>query len=331
MLFAQNSIENVPDSTLRIAYSAREISALSVTNTYGKINYTGNLKDSIIIEVIIKLENTEEDFTEIYNMININSSVNKKTLELMTIFTDQFSSSNAFSVIYNIKGPKGLTLFINSQYCDIVINESGNVDGTINYGNITITKPIEKLKLDLKNGFANLSKTGIVNIKLSNSHLVMAETESMELNADFSNINIKKAGMLKVKCNTCELSLSEIRDISITSNLCFVKIDVLSENGYFEMGNGTLSINKTLHTLKNISASVNKTPVNIKMPFSFSYAIHGEIYNGKLYHPQHEKIRYLVEDESISFSGLIGNESSETTTPIILFSNGADIIIEHIE
>jgi len=316
----------VPDSTLRMAYSVKDISALSVTNMYGDITYAGTSRDSVIIEIIIKIENPEEEFAEIFDMININSTVSKKTLELKTVFSNHFSSSNTFSVIYKITGTKGLTLFVNNQFGNVVINESGNVNATINYGNITISKPLDKLKLDLKNGHAKLPKVGIVNATIANSQLAMTETENIELKAEFSNINIGKAGLVKIQCNTGELSFSEVRDISVTGNLCFVKIDSMRETGYFEMANGSLSVNKILNTFKNFSASLKKTPVNLSLSSATSYALHGEISDGKLHHPQSEKIRLLVETEITSFSGLIGNGESN---PVIIFSEGADITIKH--
>ena len=327
VLFAQDNAVIVPDSTLRMAYSIKNITALSITNIYGDIAYEGTSGDSIIVEVTIKLENPEEEFAEIYDMINIKSAITKKTLELKTVFSNSFSSSNTFSVSYKIKGTEDLTLFVNNQFGNIVINESGNVDATINHGNITISKPFDKLKLNLKNGYAKLPKVEIVNATIANSQLAITETANMEINAEFSNVNIGKAGTVKIQCNTGELSFSEVDDISVTGNLCFLKIDSLHETGYFEMENGSLSVNNILQTVNNFSASLTKTPVNLSMSSSMLYALHGEISNGNLHHPQMEKIRLLVENGITSFSGLIGNDkSNETTTSVIIFSEGADII-----
>jgi hypothetical protein len=301
---------------------------------YGKISYSGTSKDSVTVEITIKIENPEyEESYEIFDMITVNHVISKKTLNVKTVISENLSSSNKFSVTYAIKGPSAQNILFNNQFGDIDIKDfTGNADITLDHGNLSVNASFSKLKLKIKDGKTVLPEIDIVNAILSNSQLTLKKTHNVEINADYSSIKIESAGTINLKGQTNEVDFKHVNDISIVGSHCFVKCANISQKGFFEIQNGALTIDKIKSSADNISAAVSDTPVKIALETGLSHTLHGEISNGNLFHPDKEKLRIIKDGEILSFGGEIDNQNvNKKITEFILFSENGDIIIEYAD
>ena len=333
-LQAQNIDDVKEEETFYYSYPVKDITSLSVVNKYGNINYSGTSRDSIFIEATIRLKNPDnEDISEIFGMINLNPKLLKQKLEIKTEFRGSFSSNDEFTVTYMIKGPPQLSLVFNNQFGDIVFESfSGNADITIDYGNFSAIDPFAKLKIKLKNGKTNLTEIGVVNAELSNAQFFLKKTDHIELKAEFSNINIGNASLVNANGQTSEFVFNEVKNLSVSGLQCFVKSSVIKNSGLFEIQKGSLTVNKILSSTENISVAVVETPVQLGLDTKMTYTIHGEISSGNFEHPEKNRLRMLWEDQTLSFSGEAGKQnSSDSQTEIILFSEKGNIIIKYVE
>jgi hypothetical protein len=332
LLQAQENESVKEEEVFHYSYSSKEITLLSITNKYGSINYSGTLKDSVIIDIAIKLENPDDEYAaEVFDMVKVKPVLSKKTITVKTGISGNFSSNDKFSVTYIIKGPPNLSLIFNNQFDDIELtNFNGNADITIEHGNFSATNSFSKLKLMLKNGKANLPKVSVINASLTNSYFFLENTDNIDLNAELSNIIIENGGLVNATGQSNTFNIGEVDDLSISGLQCFVKSNVISKKCLFEIQKGSLKVNKILASAESVSADVSETYIELGIDSKMYYAIHGEISNGAFEHPEQENIRLFRDGNTLSFSGEAGEKGTNELTTIVLFSINGDIkIIEN--
>lgn len=209
---------------------------IEITNKYGKIELNTWEKDSVIIEVRIKVEEKklsklekaidaiEFDFTKSDHFLIAKTKVgqNKSSLgkELVKFKETVLQSDANIQIDYTVWLPANNELKVENKFGDIFIGDyNGEVDLNLSNGNLKSHNFYGKLNLTLS--FADATINTIA---------------SATMDCNFSEVYIKKAESLRTTSKSTKFEILEINELDASSrrdNFRIKLIDLLDAQGSF--------------------------------------------------------------------------------------------------
>jgi len=320
---------------------------IEIFNKYGKVELNTWDKDSVIIEVEIKVEEKklskleksideiEFDFTHNQHFLIAKTLIgqNKSSLgkELLKLKETVLQSDGNMQIDYTVWLPASNELIVENKFGDIFIGDyRGNVKITLSNGNLK-SHDFEG-KVDLNLSFVDAT---INTIKTAN------------LNCNFSELYIKKAASLNIISKSSTFEILEIKDLEAESRRDRFRIrliDMLEAKSSFSnfrlneltdrlkiiADYGDLDIEKTAVNFSNIYIESRSTDINLyldeasKFDFEITH-IKSELDFCSEIEIRDEKI--LDEKEKqIKLTGRFGDDS-DSITKLNIKANSGEINI----
>jgi hypothetical protein len=313
--------------------SSAKLEKLIVSNRHGSIFYTGWSKDTITVNVNIWVEAPNQILAaDVYERISSVSQQLSKGISFRTILTENFHSNYNFGIDYHIYGPENLQLEFLNIYGNIEMSHaSGSLNVKLEHGDLKIIHQkamIPSADISIKNGNLSAEKLRTSTIHHTNGQINILETETSNLQLDFSSGSIKKSDNLKINANTAKIELGTITSLSLNARHTYIEINEIVGYGNLEIFDGQISILQLSQELTELTISALRSPVLINPSQRLPYTLHGQITNGELTHSEDSKLRIFREENVTSFSGRF-NEKRDQVASIILFATNSNITINH--
>ncbi|MFW6043768.1 MAG: hypothetical protein ACOCPW_05375, partial [Marinilabiliaceae bacterium] len=288
-------------------------------------------KDSIRIDalVTVKAEDNESS-EEIMDDIDLETSENDETIRFRTGFSDDFYSPHSFNVRYEIYLPAGHEIKVTNRFGNIdIASVTGRMEIDLEHGDLKQTGMDVIDDLQGQFAFSNVQIGSFRNagIELNNADLTVESTENAEINGKYCQIDVASAGKLTIKTHTGRVNTGKVEELEIDGQFCFSSIEEIEKEGHIEINNGLLMIESVSKGLQKLSVKNDNAPVNLSIPASLSYTLHGEVTNGQFRHYHQKDFKIIKDMERTSFSGGHNTEEQKGAS-IVLFNKNAGINIK---
>jgi hypothetical protein len=312
-------------------YGAQNLDELKITNQHGFVHVTPWEEDMIELTVNVHIETINNDEAEeILKLIDFNDRIYSKKLDFKTVFLEDFFSNYSFTINYTVKVPARLDLTINNSIGDVNVEDT---DGKINlvhsYGNLTLNNLAETKEHHLKLSFVEglIDTFGIARADFSNSTLNISNGQKLSGKTSYCMASFNNIQSADIMSSTDRLTITNADSIKLVGSQFIGKLQQVKSYLFCELDKGHLLVDAS-ETIKNIAISNKRVNTTLIIPPTVSYLINGEVSNGSFMHPTPQKLKLIKENDNVTFSGLIGDESSEPTN-IVLFNKEASITIKN--
>ncbi len=330
-VFSQTRITtDFKDYSLEI-FKTTNIKNLDIRGNHAQINILNWDKDSISVETSLEILSNKPNLSkEMLDEIKIKVVTYSNTLQVKTSFTDDFNRTIPYKIMYNIFCPKNISLQIQNSNGQVNIAEIlGKVNVKLDYCKINIKNlAIDKdsISNDIELNYCNgsINKFGYGKMVINNSTIQIPHANTVNLISNYSIIEINKIDTLKSISKIDNFKIGYCSKTEVRSNSSTIQMAQIGTESLFECTDGNLSINNTSETLKKLTINNNNTLTTVKVNKLVSYSINGEIYRGKLIHPQLNKLQLVKETGKISFNGVIGN-NPQSDSKIIVFNTNQNV------
>ncbi len=229
---------------------------LGVHNKYGNIKITTWNRNTIDVDVLIKVKTASESKGQTFlEGINIDFSASSSKVGMKTVYPDQensswwsswWSNSNNidFEVHYVIKAPEGISSKLINKYGSI---SQASIDGssevTNKYGDIFFDNVGGNVTLNLGYGKAKIVEAKNVNIEIKNSKLSIGSCDDIRMTSKYSDFNFGTCGNMTLETKYDEFKIESAGEIVNNGKYDNFKIGE-AESFIIETKNTTVSIKK---------------------------------------------------------------------------------------
>ncbi len=243
------------------SYLKSQVQALDVTNKFGTITINDFGGDSVVVDVLISVENTNEKKAEaLLNQIQINMRRVGNVLNLETVINDDFKTKGNFSIDYTINIPADRDLAVTNKFGNIVLNNL-NAKGTFNlgYGNMTagnLEAPGgNKINLDIAYGKADIESVNHMQADVKYSKLFIGEAQTIQTVSKYSGLNIEEIGELLLESKYDGVNIEEIGSLRANSKYTNYSIEELKQSLTLDTQYGSVRINEVAEDFENIAVT----------------------------------------------------------------------------
>lgn len=300
--------------TIHAGYVTSQVTDLKVTNKFGTIEINDWGGDSVTVDVTITVESISENTANsLLDQIDIDITRTGGLVRAETDITDNFRTTQNFSVDYVVNIPKDRNLSINNRFGDLVLNElEGTGDFEIAYGNITagtINSP-EPTILDLSYGKADIETINQLSAEVSYSKVNIGNGETLNLDSKYSGLNFETLGSLDLESKYDEVSIELADNISAESKYTNYDIEKLSNSIVLDTEYGTVQIDEVNNGFQNIDISNNYGGISIGLN-DVSYYLDAECdYCDINYDEDSFQGNRTKNNNNLEVEGTIGNNSA---------------------
>lgn len=338
-LQAQELSEKAPETTqpkiqkhlLSKEFNAKSINELKIRNKHGFVYLSTWEEETVQVDIIVNMEtNRRSDLEEFLDLVNFDNRSYAKTLQLKTVFLEDFFSNYPFTINYLVKAPARLNLNINNSIGDVKIDSiTGSLTLKHSYGNLELRQlASDKTNhLDLSFTEGLVDSFGEIKANINNSTLSINNGHKLSGQTNYSMASFTDVHTLDLNTSTDRLTINRADSLSLKGTQFIGKVTDLKTALFCELKQGQLQV-ETGTDIKALTISNQQVKTTLVIPARVSYLINGAITNGSFTHPHPEKLNLFKEDHTISFSGKIG----ETETPqanLILFNEDSSITIKY--
>ncbi len=312
-------------------FKSENIKNLDIRGNHAQINLLNWDKDSISVETSIEILSDKPNLSkEMLDEIRIKVVTYGNTLQVKTTTTEDFNRTIPYNVIYNIFYPVGMSLQLKNSNGEVnIANISGITNLKLDYCDFNIKNlsfendsTINTVELNYSQGSINSFGKG--KLIANNSKINIHSAVDVELISNYNILSIDNIEHLKGESKIDNLKINQCADIKLKSTQSIVNIQQLKLDGLFEGSKGSLNIGNTSNELKKLTINNQNTKTSLKINELVSYTINGEIYKGKLIHPQINSLQLVKETDKVSFNGVIGN-NLQSDTKVIIFNTNQNV------
>lgn len=328
---------------IKKAYEVTPETRIEITNKYGKVELNTWDKDSVIIDIKIKVEEKklskleksmdeiDFDFTNSQHFLVARTTVgeNRSTLEkeLLKFKETLLQSDGNVEINYFVWLPKTNNLRVENKFGDIFIDDySGEAE------------------IDLSNG--NLKShdfSGKTNITLNFADATINKISTGRLDCNYSDLYIREAGSLKIQSKSSTFEMLEVKEMDVDSRRDKFRVrlaDLVEADGSFSnfrfneltdrltlrADYGVLDIEKTAPDFSNIYIESKSTDINLyfnpESNFGFEIThVKSEVDLGRKTTVDEEKV--LDEKENkVQLLGSFGKKTEDNTKLFINATSG---------
>jgi len=231
-------------------YIKSQITALDISNKFGKIEINDLGGDSVTVDAVVTIENVSENKADqLFNRININIKKSGGLINAETVITDDFKTKGNFSIDYRINIPKDRDLTVNNKFGNVILNDlEGKGRFEIAYGNLTagtLNAPENtEIMLDLAYGKADIESVNRLNGEIKYSKLFIGTAEKMKINSKYSGLDVDKMADLQLESKYDGVRIEEISRISAISKYTNYTIDKLLKDLVIDTEYGSVRVNE---------------------------------------------------------------------------------------
>jgi len=288
------------------SYDVDSDAILRIHNRYGNIKITTWNRNTIDIDVLIKVKTGSESKAQAFlDGISIEFSSSNLKVGMKTVYPDQESiswwsswwsnSDNIdFEVHYAIKAPKGISTSLINKYGTIFqASIDGSSDVINKYGDIFFDNVGGNLTMNLGYGEARVSKANNVTVEIKNSTLSIGSCNDIRMASKYSNLNFGSCGNMDLDSKYDEFTIDSAREIInngkydvfkigeaesliIDTKNTIVSVTKLNSKCIVESKYGSIQVKSTGPNLKRISLESKYTEYTIGIDSDFHLQFLGD-------------------------------------------------------
>jgi len=310
-------------------YTINEKTTLQIENKFGDVKINNWDKNSISIDVIITVEASRQDKADkIFESITVTLAQEGDIVKGITEITDKINNTK-FSIDYDIKTPKYITLNLSNKFGDVFINEiTGKSFIAVKYGSLDANKLIsdnEKPLSELNLGYCDRATIkefywGKINIKYSK--LNIDKSQALAIVSKYSRLEIQQVSSIVSEVGYDTYKIENIQNFVCVGKYSDISIEKLNKKLDLDIKYGGFKANSVPADFKSIKVNAKYAGINIGISPEASYQLEADLEYADFDFPSGGKISKIKNDNDMKVSGTIGNKSNPEPSVYILSKYG---------
>ncbi len=261
-------------------YTVNAESRIEISNKYGKIELNTWDKDSVIINIKVKIEEkklskleklidqVDFDFTDSQHFLIVRTRVgeNMSTLEkeFLKFKETLLQSGTNMQIDYTVWLPSTSNLKVENKFGDIYIGDfKGEVEIDLSNGNLKSHDFENKLSLVLNFADATVNQVGSAQIECNYSDLYIKKAEMLRLNSKSSNIEIAELNDLNANSRRDKFRILHADYIDASGSFSNFRINELTDRLILRVEYGDIDLQKTAPDFSNFLIESKSTDINL--------------------------------------------------------------------
>jgi len=337
-LVANHAIAQGVSKEFHKEFKSSSGTTLQINNKYGDVIVETSDQDQVKIDVKVTVEVPNRERAEkLLSYIDVQFTESDNLISAKTVIDEKFNftgwgESRRFSIDYNVKMPAGINFTLSNRYGNADLGEiRGLVNLDIKYGNLTADnlsrgneKPLNHLSLAY--GKAEITSTGWLDIMARYSgSLEINKSQALLLDSKYSKMQFGETSSLVGESKYDNIRIEKINNLVLDAGYSDVVIETLNKKLKFDGGYGALTIDEIPAGFESIETDTRYLGVKLGIDSDASYNLDAKLSYGDLKFDegnfQHQ--RRIVENNSSETSGIVGKESSPSSTVKVTSSYGS--------
>lgn len=259
------------------SYDVAGDALLKIDNNYGNITISTWDKNTVQIEVFVKVNGNDEQkvkekLKEIFVKFDQSSEgVSAKTyfdLEKRSWWDMIFGDNDNLNieVNYAIKAPVTNNMYLMNDYGNIYLDKlTGNSKINCDYGSIDIGELLgdsNYINIDYsRDSRIRVVKNAVINADYSEFEI--EDAKSLDINADYTKSKIRKVEYLKFNCDYGSISVDKAKKIDGNADYVSTRIGQVYQSLDLNLDYGNVEINKIMKGAGNIKIRTNYAGVKL--------------------------------------------------------------------
>lgn len=301
------------------SWPQNKIQSLSIDNKFGNINFIDTRDDSVTIDASVIFHDVSEKKAEsLASLIHFEFSMEDGKIKAKTIFEDNFKTNNKFEITYTINIPENKYIDVKNKFGNVTLGDlkSGG-EFNVAYGNIygktIVSKPSERVKINLKYGNGSFESIDRLVAKIAYSKLTSGKIADGELNTQYSSVEIENSRNLKSTSQYDSYILGEIENIDVDSKFSDWKIDELKSKFTFINEYGGLDIKLVSKNFKEININNQFGNIKVTIEPSATYNLRGDSKFCNIKYPKTSPTKLIKDDFHTYVEATIGTGPIKST------------------
>ena len=298
------------------AYIKSQIQALDITNKFGTITLNDFGGDSVVVDVVITVENTNEKKAEyLLNQIEINMRRVGNVLNLETEINDDFKTKRNFSIDYTINIPADRDLKVANKFGDVVLNNL-NANGTFNidYGNISagnlLAPENRQIQMEVSYGKADIESVNHLQTDVKYSKMFIGQSQTIDAELKYSGLNIQEVDELTLESKYDGINIKKINTLKSNSKYTNYDIEKLGQTLILDTEYGAVRVNNVAPEFKSIDITNSYGGIEIGLN-NLDYYIDASCDYCDIKYPDNKFVgNREKKDHSLYLRGNVGAESN---------------------
>ncbi|RDY60172.1 hypothetical protein [Flagellimonas nanhaiensis] len=226
LAFAQSERNKEWDRTFDLSQTGK----VRIENKYGNVVVNGWDKEQVKVSVSIQVRHRKDEnavklldriqpkVVQTGNFIQVISEIGNRN---SGFFAKYFNKANPFDfdksnvqIDYEVYLPQNTELDIANKFGDIIIDSwTGDLEITLQHGDIWVNEDISTAKIDMRFGKINARDMDYGNIKMDNGRIDVESAQKMKIISSGSDVHLGKVADLELYSSKDEVVLEEIGDL----------------------------------------------------------------------------------------------------------------------
>jgi hypothetical protein len=308
------------------SYALSQVQKVDVTNKYGHIYIDDNRRDSVIVDVEIWVEGTNEKARKLLDKINVSVSLSGGTLTAVTNLENISNNNQEFSIDYRISVPADRDLAIDQKYGTVTMKDlTGKGKFVISYGELTAQNLLSPtLSIDIAYSKANIEQTNDLDLVLRYSSLSLDKGNILKLETRYSQMmDLGEINGITVDSRYDHYKIKTVGTLKMNSMYTSTQVDKLNSKLSIENGYGSLTIDEIPAGFESISIINKYAGIRLGIASDASYKLDGKVRYSELKHPDGKFINRMHENASYQVNGTIGKLENPKSTVTVESSYGS--------
>ncbi len=283
-----NTKEYFEDSkTIKKVVKSSKDFELEIENKHGNIKVENWEKDSVSVEVSIKVETSNLDrLSTILGNIDIDFNSFNDFLGVSTEWNDigkgfkndvlKLFGEQSVKVDYIIKTPDYISVDINNKYGNVSFgNFKGKMKLNVSHGDINL-RTVSKLKsIKLKYGKLKAKKIEKGDIYARFSKVRIDEVDHVDFDCASTEIEIEKANRVLIKSVSDEVEIEKANSVQINASFSNIEIEELNTLVKGNIKHGSLDVDMLNSSFTEVTLNGQNTDIelNFSQDVSFDYFV----------------------------------------------------------
>lgn len=307
------------------SYALNQVQKIDVSNKYGHIYIDDNRKDSVIIDVEIWVEGTNERARNLLDKINVSVNLNGNTVVAVTNLENINNNNQNFSIDYHISVPTDRDLAVDQKYGTVTMkNLTGKGKFEIKYGELTAQKLLSpNLNMDIAYSKANIDESKDLNLELRDSRLSLDKGANLKTETRNSELILGDIHGITTDSRYDHYKIKTVGSLKMNSMYTGTQVDKLMSKLSVENGYGNLTIDEIPASFESINVINKYAGIKLGIAPDASYKLDGKTRYCELKHPEGKFMNRIRENTSYEVNGTIGKMENPKSMVTIESSYGS--------
>ena len=254
--------------------------SIEIANKYGKIELVTWEKDSVVIDVKMKVEekkmdrldktldNIDFDFTDSPHYLIIRTIVDKNRSQLESEFLKfketLLQTDGSIEIDYKIWMPASNPLKIENKFGDVYIDDhKGPVEISLSNGKLKAhdLKNKTNINLNFADASINTMESGLITTNYSD--LYLKKTKDIRINSKSSEIEINESQSLIIDSRRDKFRLRQTGTIDVSASFSSLRLNHLANKGTFRLSYGDLEFENIARDFSDIYIESKSTDISM--------------------------------------------------------------------